>query len=61
MKKESKEELRQSLDDLLGYDLPDEIPGIDTGAELPRVSASRQVSPVEDKSRVKAQKVMDKL
>lgn len=61
MKKESKEELRQSLDDLLGYDLPDEIPGIDMGAELPRVSASRQVSPVEDKSRVKAQKVMDKL
>jgi hypothetical protein len=61
MKKESKEELRQSLDDLLGYDLPDEIPGIDIGAELPRVSASRQVSPVEDKSRVKAQKVMDKL
>ena len=61
MKKESKEELRQSLDDLLGYDLPDEIPGIDMGAELPRVSASSQVSPVEDKSRVKAQKVMDKL
>ena len=61
MKKESKEELRQSLDDLLGYDLPDEIPGIDMGTDLPKVSAPRHVAPIEDKSKIKAQKVMDKL
>jgi hypothetical protein len=61
MKKESKEELRQSLDDLLGYDLPDEIPGIDMRADLPKVSAPRQVAPTEDKAKAKAQRVMDKL
>lgn len=61
MKKESKEELRQSLDDLLGYDLPDEVPGLDEVHELPKVRESRAVAPVQDRAKEKAQQVMDKL
>ena len=39
MKDKSKKELRSSLDDLLGYDLPDEVEGLDEDHQLPKVKA----------------------
>ncbi len=42
MEEESKKRVRSSLDELIGHDLPDEVPGLDEGIEL---------SPVRDLSR----------
>ena len=56
MKEESKEELRSSLDELLGYDLPDEVPGLDEEHELKPVKKEPIVP-----DNYKAKKVMDSL
>jgi hypothetical protein len=61
MKKESKEELRQSLDDLLGYDLPDEVPGLNESPNLPRIAAGDTHSQKLERAKTKATRVMDSL
>jgi len=61
MKEEDKEEVRSSLDDLLGYDLPAEVPGLSETPQLSRVKEEHQVTPAEDKAKKKAKKIMDKL
>lgn len=60
MKEESKEELRSSLDELLGYDLPDEVPGLDEEHELKPVK-KEPIVPDNYKAKNKAKKVMDSL
>jgi len=61
MKEEDKEEIRSSLDDILGYDLPEEVPGLNDVPELSRVQEKLPAVSVEDKSKQKAKKIMDKL
>jgi len=61
MKEEDKEDVRSSLDDLLGYDLPAEVPGLSETPQLSRVKEEHQVTPAEDKAKKKAKKIMDKL
>lgn len=61
MKDEEKDEIRSSLDDLLGYDLPAEVPGLSDAPQLTRAKEVAQVAPHEDKAKKKAQKIMDKL
>ena len=51
MKEDSKEELRSSLDDLLGYDLPDEVPGLDEEHELAPIKKERPL-PEESKAKI---------
>lgn len=60
MKEDSKEELRSSLDELLGYNLPDEVPGLDEEHELAPIKKERPL-PEESKAKSKAKKVMDNL
>ncbi len=60
MNEESKEELRSSLDELLGYDLPDEVPGLDEEHELKLVKREPTL-PDNHKAKNKAKKVMDSL
>lgn len=60
MEEESKKELRSSLDELLGYDLPDEVPGLDESHELQPVK--KEIAPRDNnKAMNKAKKVMDNL
>lgn len=60
MKEESKEELRSSLDELLGYDLPDEVPGLDEDYKLKPVK-KEFTQPDANKAANKAKRVMDNL
>jgi len=60
MKEESKEELRSSLDELLGYDLPDEVPGLDEDYKLKPVK-KESTQPDANKAANKAKRVMDNL
>ena len=60
MKKETKEELRQSLDDLLGYDLPDEVPGLNEPTPIRRLPAQSGEAQLTA-ARNKATKVLDSL
>jgi len=60
MKEQSKEELRQSLDDLLGYDLPDEVPGLNEPTPVRRLPAQSNEAAVTV-AKNKATKVLDSL
>lgn len=61
MKDKSKEELRSSLDDLLGYDLPDEVEGLDEDHDLPKVRAEKTQHQGIALAKNKAKGVMDSL
>lgn len=61
MKEESKEELRSSLDDLIGYDLPDEVEGLNEKHELDKVRADNTQFAGIQKAKKKAKGVMDSL
>jgi hypothetical protein len=61
MKDKSKKELRSSLDDLLGYDLPDEVEGLDEDHQLPKVKAESNQKQGISLARNKAKGVMDNL
>jgi hypothetical protein len=60
MKEQSKEELRQSLDDLLGYDLPDEVPGLNEPTPVRRLPAQSNEAAVTV-AKNKATRVLDSL
>lgn len=61
MKEQSKEELRSSLDDLIGYDLPDEVEGLNEKHELDKVRAENTQFTGITKAKKKAKNVMDSL
>jgi len=61
MKEESKEELRSSLDDLIGYDLPNEVEGLNETHELDKVKAETTQFVGIQKAKKKATKVMGSL
>ena len=61
MKEESKERLKSSLDELLGHDLPDEVPGLDDTPQLPRIRTEETQQQGLVKARNKAAKVMNNL
>jgi hypothetical protein len=61
MKEESKERLRSSLDDILGHDLPDEVPGLEDTPQLPRIRIEETQQQGLVKARNKAAKVMNNL
>lgn len=61
MKEESKEKIRLSLDDLLGHDLPDEVPGLEDTPQLPRIRTEETQQQGLIKARSKATKVMNNL
>ncbi len=44
MKNDSKDKIRSSLDDLIGHDLPDEVPGLKDGPTLTPVAAPQSES-----------------
>ena len=60
MKDETKEELRHSLDELLGYDLPDEVPGLDEAAPINRLPAQSNNTQLQI-AKTKATRVLDNL
>lgn len=60
MKEQSKEELRQSLDDLLGYDLPDEVPGLNEPTPVRRLPVQSNEAAVTV-AKNKATRVLDSL
>jgi len=60
MKEQSKEEFRQSLDDLLGYDLPDEVPGLNEPTPVRRLPAQSNEAAVTV-AKNKATRVLDSL
>ena len=60
MKDETKEELRHSLDELLGYDLPDEVPGLDDPTPINRLPAQSNNTQLQ-LAKTKATRVLDNL
>lgn len=61
MEKESKEELKSSLEDLLDYDLPDEVDGLNDEHELPRRVIKDTQNDGILRARAKAKRTMDSL
>ena len=62
MKKEDKENLKESLDELLSYDLPDEVPGLEEDHDLKPVKNENKSLAVKQKnSKNKAKRVMNNL
>lgn len=60
MKEEHRQEVRQSLDELLGYDLPDEVPGLNETPPVRRLPAQSGEAQLIA-ARNKATKVLDSL
>lgn len=59
MEDKPKDDIRESLDELIGYNLPDEIEGVDETQELQKVRSNNL--PSYNKSKEKAKKVMNNL
>ncbi|HCT53573.1 MAG TPA: hypothetical protein DF712_14060, partial [Balneola sp.] len=63
MEEESKKKIRSTLDDLIGHDLPDEVPGLSDGPKLtPVKDLSKETnSQALVRAKTKAKGVMNNL